>query len=46
MRIANREFSPKLWAVLLYLVTGAIMLALGNWQLGQDFHHRWEYVSE
>ncbi len=33
MRIANREFSPRLWAVLVYLVMLSCMLWLGNWQL-------------
>jgi surfeit locus 1 family protein len=33
MRIGNRWFSPKLWAVLLYLTVLSCMLWLGNWQL-------------
>ena len=33
MRIGNRQFSPRLWAVLLYLAVLCCMLWLGNWQL-------------
>lgn len=33
MRIANRQFSPKLWAVLLYVAVLSCMLWLGSWQL-------------
>jgi len=33
MRIASRQFSPKLWAVLLYVAVLSCMLWLGNWQL-------------
>lgn len=33
MRILNRQFSPKLWAVILYLSVLSCMLWLGNWQL-------------
>ncbi|MFK7862230.1 MAG: SURF1 family protein [Granulosicoccus sp.] len=33
MRLGNRRFAPKLWAVLLYVVVLSCMLWLGNWQL-------------
>jgi len=33
MRIGSRQFSPKLWAVLLYVSVLSCMLWLGNWQL-------------
>lgn len=33
MRLFNRQFSPKLWAVLLYLCVLSCMLWLGSWQL-------------
>ena len=33
MRIANRQFEPRLWAIMLYAVVLACMLWLGNWQL-------------
>ena len=33
MRIANRQFSPKLWAVLLYVAVLSCMLWLASWQL-------------
>jgi len=33
MRIFNRQFSPKLWAVVLYLAILLCMLWLGHWQL-------------
>ena len=33
MRIGNRQFSPKLWAVVLYLAVLSCMLMLGQWQL-------------
>ena len=33
MRIANRQFEPRLWAILLYAAVLACMLWLGNWQL-------------
>lgn len=35
MRIGNRQFSPKSWAVLLYLVVLACMLYLGSWQVNR-----------
>lgn len=35
MRIGNRQFSPKLWAVLLYLAVGSCMLYLGTWQMNR-----------
>ncbi|MFK7855799.1 MAG: SURF1 family protein [Granulosicoccus sp.] len=35
MRILNRHFSPKLWAVLLYLFLFSCMLMLANWQLNR-----------
>ena len=33
MRILDRQFSPRLWAVVLYLSVLLCMLWLGNWQL-------------
>ena len=33
MRIANWQFQPRLWAILLYVTVLACMLWLGNWQL-------------
>ncbi len=33
MRIGNRRFRPKLWALALYIVVLSCMLALGNWQM-------------
>lgn len=33
MRLGDREFSPRLWAVALYLAVLSSMLWLGNWQL-------------
>ncbi|MDB4222464.1 SURF1 family protein [Granulosicoccus sp.] len=35
MRIADRQFSPKSWAVLLYLAVVSCMLYLGSWQLNR-----------
>jgi len=35
MRVANYQFSPKLWSVLLYLTLVLCMLALGNWQMNR-----------
>lgn len=35
MRIGNRQFSPKLWAVLVYLAVLLCMLWLGQWQLNR-----------
>lgn len=33
MRFGNRDFAPRSWAVLVYLVVLSSMLWLGNWQL-------------
>lgn len=33
MRLGNRQFSPKLWAIILYVTVLFCMLFLGNWQL-------------
>jgi surfeit locus 1 family protein len=35
MRIGNRQFLPKSWAVLLYLAVVSCMLYLGNWQMNR-----------
>jgi len=35
MRIGDFEFSPKLWAILLFAMVFACMLWLGNWQLNR-----------
>lgn len=35
MRLGNYQFSPKTWAVLLYLVVFSCMLFLGNWQMNR-----------
>jgi len=33
MRLANRQFSPPLWAWLVFLIIAAAMVMLGRWQL-------------
>lgn len=33
IKLGNRTFSPPLWATLLFLLVGSIMLLLGRWQL-------------
>ena len=35
MRIGNRQFSPKIWAVFLYAAVASCMLYLGNWQMNR-----------
>ena len=35
MRIGSRQFSPKTWAVLVYLAVLSCMLYLGNWQMNR-----------
>ena len=35
LRIANREFAPRLWAVLLTVAVLAVVVALGWWQVGR-----------
>jgi surfeit locus 1 family protein len=35
MRIGNRHFIPKSWAVFLYLAVVSCMLYLGNWQMNR-----------
>lgn len=35
MRIRDRQFSPQLWAILLYLAIVSCMLYLGSWQLSR-----------
>ncbi|NND91089.1 MAG: SURF1 family protein [Granulosicoccus sp.] len=35
MRIGSRQFSPKAWAVILYVAVLSCMLWLGNWQLNR-----------
>lgn len=35
MRFGSFQFSPKLWAIVLYLLVFVCMLWLGNWQLGR-----------
>ena len=35
MRIGSRQFSPKLWAIALYVVVLSCMLWLGQWQLNR-----------
>lgn len=35
LRIANREFAPRLWAALLTVAVLAVAVALGWWQVGR-----------
>lgn len=35
MQIANREFSPRWWAIGLFVLVGGTMLMLGRWQLAR-----------
>lgn len=35
MKFGNRQFTPRIWAVALYVVILACMLWLGNWQLNR-----------
>lgn len=35
MRIGDRQFSPKIWAVLVYLAVLTCMLYLGSWQMSR-----------